>query len=200
MSMITVDRFTVTPFLAWVGKWYLRLFGWEIRGTRPPISKYVAILAHHTSLWDGPLLIAMSFYFQIPAYWIAKDSLFRGPTGPLLRRFGGVPINRSSSQNIVEQVIQIFEKNDEFVLALAPEGTREATTCWKTGFYHMAQGAKVPIAMVYIDYEKKICGMGPLIDPTGDMIADLKEIAVFYEDVKGKHPGRQGTVVLEASE
>ncbi len=197
MSDLTPSRFEVGPFLVWVGKTYLRLFGWKPQGEAPPDPKYVAVLAHHTTFWDAPLLVAMSFYYRIPAYWVGKHTTFWWPFGLFLRKLGGIPIDRRSSHNVVEQVVQAFDEHDEFAFALAPEGTRKKTDYWKTGFYHIAMGADVPIILAVFDFSSKVCRIGPTIKPSGDIEADMKIIREFYEPIKGKYPERQGRIEVD---
>ena len=197
MSNLTPSRFRVTPFLEWVGRTYLRLFGWEPQGELPPDPKFVAVLAHHTTFWDAPLLVAMSFYYRVPAYWVGKHTIFWWPLGWFLRKLGGIPVDRGSAHNMVEQVVQAFSEHDEFAFAVAPEGTRNRTDYWKTGFYYIALGADVPIVLVAFDYSRKVCWVGPIIEPSGDIEADMKKIRDFYEPIKGKYPERQGRIEVD---
>jgi 1-acyl-sn-glycerol-3-phosphate acyltransferase len=187
----------VTPFLEWVGNTYLRLFGWKTQGELPPDPKFVAVLAHHTSGWDAPLIIAASLHFKVPAYWVGKHTLFRGPLGWLLQKFGGIPVDRRSSHNMVDQIVQAFDKHEEFVFAIAPEGTRTRTDYWKTGFYHIAMGAHVPILLAMFDYSRRLCILGPMMQPSGDIEADMAIIREHYEPIKGRYPERQGIIALD---
>jgi len=192
MSMLTSPRLRTTRLLQWIGKCYLKLFGWKVEGDVPPDRKFVAIAAHHTSNWDFPPLIAMSLYLRIPAYWLGKRALFRAPLGWLMRCLGGIPIDRESGHNLVDQVVQAFNEREDFVLGLTPEGTRGRTDHWKTGFYYMAQRAGVRIQLVFIDYERRVCGMGPILAPSGDLEADMIKIREFYRHVEPKFPNKRG--------
>jgi 1-acyl-sn-glycerol-3-phosphate acyltransferase len=194
MNTLTSPRLRTTRLLHWIGKCYLTLFGWKVEGDVPPDRKFVAIAAHHTSNWDFPPLIAMSLYLRIPAYWLGKRSLFRAPLGRLMRCLGGIAIDRESGHNVVDQVVQVFNEREDFVLGLTPEGTRGWTDHWKTGFYRIAQGAGVRIQLVFIDYKRKVCGMGPIFAPTGDLEADMIKIREFYRHVEPKFPSKRGRV------
>jgi 1-acyl-sn-glycerol-3-phosphate acyltransferase len=134
----------------------------------------------------------------IKVKWIAKDSLFRGPMGVLIRALGGIEVNRRQRSNFVDQIVKILNQHDHLIIALAPEGTRTKANHWKTGFYYIALGARVPIAMGFIDYEKKVVGIGPYFYPSGDIQSDFDtHIKVFYSDKIGKYPDKQGAIRLD---
>ena len=133
------------PLIEWVGRNALKLMGWRIEGELPRLDKFVAIGAHHTSNWDFVIFIALKFVLRLNARWFGKHSIFRWPFGGLMRSWGGIPIQRHLSLNMVEQAIQGFRDNREFILVLSPEGTRKKVERWKMGFYHIALGAGVPI-------------------------------------------------------
>jgi len=151
-------------------------------------------MAPHTSNWDFVVLVAASFYFKIPAYWLGKHTLFRWPLGWLLRWLGGIAIDRRSRQNVVEQAVQAFNARDRFILMLAPEGTRKQADYWKTGFYHIAQRAPVRILLTFMDYGRRTVGLGPVMQPSGDLEADMKKIREFYASIRGKYPAKQGKI------
>ena len=197
MSDLTSPRFKVTPLLEWIGRSYLRMSGWKVEGEVPPDPKWVGAIAHHTSNWDFPTLIAASFYFKLPAYWLGKHTLFRWPLGWLLRRLGGVPIDRQSRHNVVDQVVRAFNERETFVLGTTPEGTRKRTDYWKTGFYHIAERAKVRILLVFIDWKRKACGLGPIFAPSGDLDADMKKIREYFSTVVGKYPDKQSRIEVK---
>ena len=127
---------------------------------------------------------------RIRAHWIGKDNLFKPPFDRFFRWIGGIPINRSRSQNMVDRIIQVFRENKNLIIAIAPEGTRRKTPYWKTGFYHIAVGAQIPIVMGFIDYRTKSCGIGEVLYPTGDMEADMEKIRAFYSRFVGKFPDK----------
>lgn len=175
----------------------LKLFGWKLDLRLPEESKVIVVGYPHTSNWDFILAMlampAMDFQFN----WVAKHSMFNNPLGNTFKRMGGVPLNRDKSKGFVEHVISIFEERDRFVLAIAPEGTRSYRPRWKTGFYHIAIGAGVPLSLGYIDYQSKTLGIGKTFMPSGDIDEDFKVIADFYADKVGKRPQLQGPVVHE---
>lgn len=169
----------------------MKMCGWQIEGNVPDIPKFVAIGAPHTSNWDFPIAMLTLFAFQLKASWMGKDSLFRGIFRPFFLWLGGIPIDRSKSNNLVRRSIQVFEANDEFILLIPPSGTRSKTASWKTGFYYIALGANVPIVLGYADFRRKVCGFGPVFYPTGDMETDLRKIQSFYADITAKYPEKQ---------
>ncbi|MDH4118039.1 MAG: lysophospholipid acyltransferase family protein [Acidimicrobiia bacterium] len=174
----------------------LRIRGWTLLGSPPQTAKYVVIAAPHTSNWDFPIMLAMAGAFGLRLSWMGKDSLFRAPFGFIMRRLGGVPVKRHTAHNVVDQTIAAFEAAERFVLAIPAEGTRSRTEHWKSGFYHIARGARVPIAPAFLDYSKKEGGFRPAIEPTGDIKADMDLIRAAYEGVLGKKPSNQGPIRL----
>ncbi len=175
--------------IAWLG---LRLAGWKIKGRPPTTQKYVVIAYPHTSNWDFPLGVAVSIIYRIKVYWLGKDSLFTGLAGPLMKWLGGIPINRSGAHDVVQQTIDRFNQSEQMVIALAPEGTRARVQKWKTGFYHIAVGAKVPIVLGYLDYAKKEAGCLESYLPSGDLDKDMVAIKAAYQGIQGKYPDQAG--------
>lgn len=167
---------------------YLRFMGWQAEGEAPKAQKFVLIAAPHTSNWDVAFMIAVVSVLRINIYWLGKRSLFFGPLGPVLMWFGGVPVDRARPSATMVQVIKSIRSADEIALAIAPEGTRKKVRSWKRGFYAVASGAKVPIALGYLDYGRKVGGIGPLFEPTGDYDADLEKIKDYYSSIQGKYP------------
>lgn len=170
--------------VAWIG---LKLAGWKLEGAPPHEKKYVLIAVPHTSNWDFPITLAMAFLFKFDIFWMGKDSLFVGPFGPILRWLGGIPVDRAQSTNLVQQTINAFNKNDELVVTIPPEGTRSRVEKWKTGFYYIALGANVPIALGFLDYKRKVGGFGPTFYPTGNLEQDIADIRKFYAPISGLH-------------
>ncbi len=173
--------------IAWLG---LRLAGWKLKGRPPKVRKYVIIAYPHTSNWDFPLGLSACIIYRIKVYWLGKDSLFKGPAGPLMKWLGGISIDRSQAQDFVQQTINVFDQSDELVIAVAPEGTRSGVEKWKTGFYHIAAGAKVPIVPGYFDYATKELGFLESILPSGDIDKDLIAIKQAYRGIQGKNADR----------
>ncbi|WP_062786254.1 lysophospholipid acyltransferase family protein [Aquitalea pelogenes] len=169
----------------------LRLRGWRIAGQFPDLPKYVLIAAPHTSNWDFPLTLGVCFALRAKLYWMGKHTLFWGPMGPIMRWLGGIPVRRSRSNSLVQQMVEVYQRSDKLVVAIPPEGTRQRVKEWKTGFYHIACGAQVPVVLAYMDYARKECGFGPVFHPCGDIEADMPRIRAFYQDKTGKYPDQQ---------
>lgn len=160
----------------------LHLVGWQFEGGLPPEKKYVCLAVPHTSNWDGLLLVGLLQSIGLEMQWMIKDAWVKGPLGPVMRRLGAVAINRSRSTNVVDQMIEQFQKRDRFVLGIPPEGTRSRADHWKSGFYHIALGAGVPVVPGYLDFQRKRAGLGPAITMTGDVRVDMDKIRAFYEE------------------
>ena len=176
------------PLIEWVGRTALKLMGWRIEGELPRLDKFVAIGAHHTSNWDFVIFIALKFVLRLNARWFGKHSIFRWPFGGLMRSWGGIPIQRHLSLNMVEQAIQGFRDNREFILVLSPEGTRRKVERWKMGFYHIALGAGVPIVPGALDFANRRVVLGAPFQPTGDAEADLQVLLAFFRPYVPKKP------------
>lgn len=168
---------------------FLKLTGWRIKGSLPPgATKSVLIGAPHTSNWDLPYTLMVAFSLRLTVYWMGKEQLFRPPFRGLMMWLGGLPVNRDKSGNLVgASVAAIQAANGPLQLIVPPEGTRGKTRYWKTGFYYITVGAGVPIVMAYMDYDKKVSGLGPVFQPTGDIEADMAAIKAFYAPFKGKN-------------
>jgi 1-acyl-sn-glycerol-3-phosphate acyltransferase len=175
--------------ISWLG---LRLAGWKIKGRPPEAGKYIVIAYPHTSNWDFPLGLAICIICRIKGYWLGKDSLFKGLAGPIMKWLGGIPIDRSSAHDVVQQTIDTFDEYDEMVIAVAPEGTRSQVKKWKTGFYHIAVGAKVPIVLGYFNYAKKEAGCLQSYLPTGNIDKDMVAIKAAYQGIEGKYADQAG--------
>jgi 1-acyl-sn-glycerol-3-phosphate acyltransferase len=184
------DTPILSSILVGVALVLLKLIGWRKEGELPNAPKFVIIGAHHTSNWDFPMAMVFAFAYRTKICFLAKDSLFRWPFGALFRWFGGIPIERSHAHGVVAERIRAFNESERLVMVIAPEGTRAKVRVWKKGFYYIAQGANVPIQLAFLDYKRKVGGMGPLITPTGDIEADMARIRDFYATVTPKRPER----------
>ena len=174
--------------MKYISKLIFWLFGWKIAGEVPPLKKFVVIMAPHTSGDDFFIGMCAKFILGIKFKYLGKAEIFKPPFGFIFRWLGGIPVERSSSHNLVEQVVKQFEENEHFILALSPEGTRAYVPKWKTGFYYIALYAKVPIVLGFINFETKTAGIGPTFYPTGDIDKDIETIKDFYRPIKGKYP------------
>jgi 1-acyl-sn-glycerol-3-phosphate acyltransferase len=175
----------ITTLCRYLAHFFMRLRGWKVVGDAPVHKKYVLIAAPHTSNYDFPLMLGSTLILKMNLHWMGKASLFSFPTGALARWLGGIAINRSTSNNTVEATVKVFDDAEELVIVIPPEGTRAAVTEWKTGFYHIAYQAKVPIVLGYVDTVSKTSGFGNSFIPTGDFDKDMIEIRAFYQDKRG---------------
>jgi 1-acyl-sn-glycerol-3-phosphate acyltransferase len=185
-------------FMAWLGLIFLKLMGWRVEGEVPDIKKFVIIAAPHTSNWDFPITLAVCFALKMKIYWMGKAAMFRWPFAAALRWLGGIPIDRSKSHNVVEQSIQAFHKLEKLIMVVPPEGTRKMVSYWKTGFYHIAQGANVPIVLGFLDYRRKVGGIGPTFHPTGHIEKDIQTIRNFYAAIMGKRQSQFSNAALRS--
>ena len=175
---------------------WLKANGWHTAGVLPNIPRMVVIAAPHTTNWDLAFMLAVAWDIGFEVKWIGKHTLFQGPLGPLMRWTGGLPIDRSKRANQVEQAAAAIRGADKILLAIAPEGTRSHSPFWRSGFYHIALAAQVPILCGFLDYENKVGGFGPLLEPTGDMHEDFAKLQAFYGPIKGKYPQNFGPIAL----
>jgi 1-acyl-sn-glycerol-3-phosphate acyltransferase len=186
---MTVHESTlVLPIMRLFSRFFLKCIGWKIEGECPNIPKYVMIAAPHTSNWDFVIALAIIFVYRINIQIMMKDTWFFWPLGPIFRWLGVMPINRSNTINVVSQCIEDFRQNEEKRLMVPPSGTRKKVLYWKTGFYRIAHGAGVPIAMGFLDYRRKRGGIGPVFHPTGDIDRDMEIVRDFYLNISGKYP------------
>ena len=188
MQRTIFDTPVINTLMRWISRLILGALGWRIEGRPPTVSKYVLIAAPHTSNWDFPLTLMVCFSLEIKVYWMGKASLFPPVMGSVMRWLGGIAVDRSRQGNLVQSTIDAFNQSAELIIIVPPEGTRAKVTQWKTGFYYIAQGAGLPIALGYMDYAKKIAGVETLFHPTGNIENDLPKIQAFYSDISGKNP------------
>lgn len=175
----------LTPLLRFLAILILKLVGWTSIGSKVSVPKYVLIGAPHTSNWDFPLMLLVVLELRLQLYWMGKHTLFPFPFSGLMKWLGGIPINRDKSHNVVSETVDQFKSNEFFVVLVPPEGTRKKVHKWKTGFYHIANNAGVPILMGYVDAENKEAGFADFFYPTGDLDLDMQEIRGFYAEKKG---------------
>jgi 1-acyl-sn-glycerol-3-phosphate acyltransferase len=166
----------------------LALFHWRIEGAVPDVPKCVIVGAPHTSNWDFVLTIVTAAALDLKIAWMGKHTLFRAPFGRLFRWLGGIPIDRRDAGGVVAQNVAEFSRRDKLLLCITPEGTRSKVREWRTGFYHIAVGAQVPIMLVAFDYGRKVVAVGRMFMPSGDLAADLAEIQAYYRTITPRHP------------
>ncbi|MEY2863862.1 MAG: hypothetical protein RLY58_1569 [Pseudomonadota bacterium] len=175
----------------------LQSLGWTFDNHLPAeVQQCVMIAAPHTSNWDSLYTKLAFIVMNIPVKITIKDSYLKPPFGPFVRAMGGIGINRNPRQtgeqrpSMVQAMADLFKTHPRLVMLVTPEGTRSLQPKWKTGFYHVAVQAGVPIALAYLDYAKKEAGVGKIIYPSGDIAKDMQEIMAFYATIQGKHPER----------
>jgi 1-acyl-sn-glycerol-3-phosphate acyltransferase len=180
----------------------LNLSGWEFEPPVPVFDKAVVLAVPHTSNWDGVLLLAVARSIGLDMAWMIKNDWLRGPMGTVLRRLGAVGVERSRHTNLVDQMVAELRARDRLALVIPPEGTRGRTEHWKSGFYHIARGADVPVVPGYLDYGRKRAGLGAPIHLTGDVRADMDRIRAFYAEKAptGHHPEDFGPIRLRDEE
>ena len=178
----------------------VRLIGWKIDGELPPHRKMVIVGASHTSNWDFPLAMIFAPALGVRIRYLGKHTLFRKPFGWLFRWLGGIPVDRRKAAGVIEQSVAAFEAAEDLVLVVAPEGTRGKRDHWKAGFYRIALGAGVPIALVGIDGKNRTLRIGPDFVPTGRVREDMDRIRSFFEGCRGLRPDRAGQIRLRDEE
>ncbi len=174
----------------------LKILGWQLDLQQPQVKKYVLIGYPHTSNWDFIFGMLAKSAMDMPLNWVAKHSMFRGPLRPLFIAMGGVPLDRHNTSGFIQKNIELFASREQFVLGLMPEGTRSKTRGFKTGFYHIAHGADVPVALAYLDYKNKKIGVGKVLQTSGDIDKDFLIIKSFYQNVTGYNPQNQSEPVI----
>jgi 1-acyl-sn-glycerol-3-phosphate acyltransferase len=179
-----------------LGRLWLWWFGWRLEGELPPLDKAVIIAAPHTSNWDLPFMLAAAYVLRINPAWLGKRELFRWPFGWLMRWLGGIPVDRGARGNVVAQAVARFAAAERLHLVVPPSGTRSRATHWKSGFYQIARGAHAPILCTFLDYRRRVGGIGPTIMPTGDVTYDMAIIRAFYAPIQGKFPDNATPVRL----
>ncbi|NKB32085.1 MAG: glycerol acyltransferase [Pseudomonadales bacterium] len=175
----------ITPLLRGISIALLGITGWKTRGEELQHQRFVLIGAPHTSNWDFPLMLLVVLKLRLRVYWMGKHTLFPFPFSGLMKWLGGIPIDRSASHNVVNESVRQYKEHDELVILIPPEGTRKKVEKWKSGFYHIANLADVPILLGYVDAAKKEAGFADFFNPTGDAEKDMQEIRAFYATKKG---------------
>ena len=174
-----------------LAKLILWLFGWKVVGGLPAgVRKCVVLVAPHTSMWDFVVGRLAFTVLHVPVKFLIKQEMFRHGLGQVLKAMGGIPVDRSKSSNMVEQVAKIFDQYASLYIAVTPEGTRKLVTSWKKGYYYIAIKANVPVVLGFLDYKEKRCGLEKVLIPSGDYEKDFRLIEAFYRGRHGKHPER----------
>lgn len=181
----------------WLGGTLLRLLGWRITGEFPNVPKLIVIGAPHTSNFDAVVGLGAMLFLNIRLHCMVKDVAFKGPWGPLFKWLGGLPIDRSKHTGMVEQTIEAFERSDKLVMVITAEGTRKAAEKWKTGFYHAAVGARVPVMCAVLNYTRRELTLAPAPPLSGDLARDWPQILQLYRDSVPRRPERLSRPICE---
>ena len=170
--------------------------GWKLEGAHPGVDKFVITGAPHTSNWDFVFFIGATHHFGITPSFVGKHTLFKWPLARFMRDMGGIAVDRSRRGGYVEQVAEEFARREKLALVVAPEGTRSSDGQWRSGFYHIAMSAGVPIVPAWVDNATMRGGLGEPIVPSGNYRADLAKLAAFY---RGARPDCARFEVLAAT-
>jgi 1-acyl-sn-glycerol-3-phosphate acyltransferase len=154
------------------------------------------IAAPHTSNWDAVFLLGAAYSLHLRINWLVKNSLFVPILGSMIQFFGGIPVERSRSTNLVQRLAEQIIASNGTALVVPPSGTRARTDYWKSGFYRVAMAANIPVVCGYLDYEKKVAGLGLSFFLTGDMSADMDRIRDFYVSIAAKYPDQKSRIRL----
>jgi 1-acyl-sn-glycerol-3-phosphate acyltransferase len=184
----------VHPIVQNLCKFLYRITNWNIDNRLPNQPKMVLVFAPHTTNWDFIYVMLAAFSIGIKPQWMGKDVLFRGPLKWLFGPLGGIPVDRSKPTNKVAQTVMAIEMEEQVIIGIAPEATRSKSKYWKSGFYHIAHLAKIPINFAYIDFPSKTTGFAPGFIPCGDQEADVENLQKFFSDKRGKFPQKIGKI------
>jgi len=172
-----------------LAKTILSLVGWKVEGTIPlSLKKCIVVMAPHTSNWDFVLGWLGYSKLGLKSKYLIKKEAFRFPLGALVRKLGGIPVDRKRSNHVLSEISLMIRQSDEMILTVTPEGTRSLNRHWKRGFYYLAQQANVPLALGFLDYKTKTGGIGPIVEVTGDFKKDMEIIEAFYRDKTARYP------------
>ena len=197
MKLTIFNTPIISPILRLLSNSLMRLAGWRVEGTLPNLPKYVIIGAPHTSNWDFLLFLGVIFRLKADVRYMGKAELFRSPFGWFFYWCGGIPVDRSKSTGLVDQMVEACNKSEKFILTIAPEGTRHGVKEWKRGFYHIAKGARLPIVTAKVDGKQKTMRVGEIFHLTDDIEADMKTILNAFSGLSGVNP-RKKYITLEA--
>src|SRR4051812_14168871 len=170
-----------------IGTFALRLLRWRVEGGIADYPRYVAIVAPHTSNWDFVVGLAARYALRLEASWLGKHTLFRPPFGWIMRRWGGIAVDRSASHDVVSQTIAAFSSRQRVFLVITPEGTRKKVSRWRTGFWHIAKGAGIPILPIAFDWATKTIRVHPPFTPGDDVERDVQQLQALYAGTRGRN-------------
>ena len=178
------------PVIRAMARGVLRFYGWKLIGTFPNVPRVLIIAAPHSSAWDAIWGLLLKVAIGLDIEFMAKKEVFFFPIGVVLRLLGGVPVDRHAANGVVGATVQALRSKPVCWVVLAPEGTRRRADCWRTGFWHIARQAEVPVCCVYLHYPDKTFGIGPVLEMSDDMHADIAKLRAYYAPFQGKHRRR----------
>ncbi|MDZ4813113.1 MAG: 1-acyl-sn-glycerol-3-phosphate acyltransferase [Pseudomonadota bacterium] len=189
-ALPAVAPHTNHPVIRAMARGVLRLFGWKLLGTFPNVPRVLIIAAPHSSAWDAIWGLLIKVAIGLDIEFMAKKEIFFFPLGLVLRLLGGVPVDRHAANGVVGATVQALRSKPVCWVVLAPEGTRRRVERWRTGFWHIARQADVPVCCLYLHYPEKTFGIGPVLEMSDDMHADIAKLRAYYEPFQGKHRKR----------
>lgn len=201
---LDVDAERIHPWPAagrirqWIGRSWLWVFGWRTEGQPPPVGRAVFIAAPHTSNWDLPFMLAVAWSLGLAPSWFGKHTIFRPPFGLFFRSLGGIPIDRRFRRDVVRAAVELFAEEERLFLVISPPGTRGRTDHWKSGFRHIAESAQVPLSCSFLDYARRVGGIGPTVIVSDDVRRDMDTLRAFYGPIEPKHPAQKSEIRLES--
>ncbi|BCO18949.1 acyltransferase [Alteromonas sp. KC3] len=191
LSQVNIGKLVSRKWPRWLSRfatWLLTKRGWVVEGEFINERKAIIAVAPHTSNWDFFIGLFVVFSFRLNLNFFGKHTIFKPPLGAVVRRLGGIPIERSKAHGVVSVIATQIKQADDLILALAPEGTRSPIFPWKTGFMHIAREAEIPIQVIGIDYAKKAIVLGPIIQKVTNIDEQMQTIYAFYDTVCAKYP------------
>lgn len=175
--------------MKYISKFILKLMGWEIDNTYlPTFNKFVAIQAPHTSNWDFVIGKLIGYSLEVYPKVFMKNALFFFPLGILLKKLGGIPVDKNIKGNLVSEIAYQIIANEKFSVAVTPEGTRSYNSDWRKGFYYIAKATNVPVVPFYIDYKNKIAGFDHPFELSDDVDADIAKLKIYFKQFTGRNP------------
>ena len=172
----------------WLGRMLMHICRWHVEGEICQSPKFVVVMAPHTSWWDFTTNFGVLLALGLDASWFIATKYAKGGIGKLLGFVGAVPVERSERSDMVTQMANLFRSREKFILAIFPEGTRKPVSKWKSGFWHIAKQARVPVQLVTVDYAKRATIFGPVLETSDDMDKDILIMREYFKKVIAKRP------------
>ena len=171
-----------------IGKFFLTITGWKFKGDIPRSDRIILVAGPHTSNWDFLLALAFIFGLNLNVFWIGKHTLFKNGFSKIMRKLGGIPVDRASPELLMNEVSHIVKRQQGVIIAISPEGTRKKVERLKSGFLRIAKTTNSQILLAGIDFESKLIHLGKLFQPSGNTESDLLNVHNYFRQFKGKRP------------